>query len=313
MKACIIGAGSLGSLFAAYLVKGGVPVGILTREPQTIGTKSRSIEVRRLFSSDSFHVENIANLGGVKEIADYDLIMLAVKAFDVRSVVKLLHDEKVIDHSRHVLCLVQNGLGIEDMVRVFFPRLPILRLSTTNGAIMEQPSVVKHTGSGETFLGFWDEERHAGWERMLDTLHDSLVAAGLHAEVARDMRQKVWEKAIVNASINAIGAIFKVPNGRILENGILYSISQKLTAEAVAVSQKGKYTANFDGHAAVKKVLQATALNKNSMLQDLVKGRKTEIDFINGAISRAGIELHVATPWTDAVTEIIHGFEEIEK
>nr|MDO8111436.1 2-dehydropantoate 2-reductase [Candidatus Sigynarchaeota archaeon] len=309
MKVCIVGAGSLGSLLAAYLVKGGVTVGVLTRGPQAAAGKSCAVEVRRVFSNDSFHVENITNLGNMKEISDYDLIFLAVKAFDVLSVVKKMHDDNIIDPARHVMCLIQNGLGIEDSVRFYFPRVPILRASTTNGALLEQPGVVKHTGSGETFLGFWDAEKHAGWETMLDALRDSLVSAGLHAELASNMRQKVWEKAIVNAGINPVGAIFKVPNGRILEIGSLKSISDKLVGEAMAVARKGKFIEKFDGFSAVKKVIEATAANRNSMLQDIEKGRKTEIDFINGAISRAGIELHITTPWNDALVAIIHGLE----
>jgi len=89
----------------------------------------------------------------------------------------------------------------------------------------------------------------------------------------------------------------------------LLSISEHLTDEAVSVASEGKFIADFDGRAAVKRVIEQTKLNRNSMLQDIEKGRKTEIDFINGAIARHGRELGIVTPWNDAIVDILHGFE----
>src|SRR5271157_92217 len=311
MNICIFGAGSLGCLFAAYLARGGLNVSIVARTPYADAVKSSGLEIHRVFDGGTFHVDNVFVIEAMEELRDFDLVILAVKAFDVKGVLKQFLDADVIDPSRQVIGLLQNGLGVEDMAREFFPRLPILRITTTNGALIESPGIVNHTGSGDVCMGFWDDIVFPSSGEMLDAVVGALVDAGMRAEICSEMREKVWQKVIVNAGINPVGAIFKIPNGYIMDAPALLLISDQLTDEAVSVATKGDFIADFDGRAAVHGVIDMTRANRNSMLQDLEKGRMTEIDFINGAIARHGHELGVATPMNDAVVEILHGYHEL--
>jgi 2-dehydropantoate 2-reductase len=312
MHICIFGAGSLGSLFAAYLARGGMNVSIIARAPYSDAIKSRGLDVHRVFDDDAFHVDAIRVIENLAEIRDADFVILAVKAFDVEDVLKQLIAANIIDASRQSIGLLQNGLGVEAIARALLSDVPILRITTTSGAMIEEPGIVRHTGLGTVFFGFWDEVMVPGASDLLESLVEAFSNASLPAEICHDMHEKVWQKVIVNAGINPVGAIFKVPNGRILETPSLLAISDQLTDEAVAVAIEGGFITDFDGRAAVHGVMEDTMANRNSMLQDLEKGRMTEIDFINGAIARQGRELGVATPWNDAVIEILHGFHELE-
>lgn len=312
MNICIFGAGSLGSLFAAYLARGGLNVSISAREPHALAIKSNGLEIRRVFDGDTFHIDAIHIIESMEELHDFDLIILAVKAFNVEDVLKQFLAAKVIDPSRQIIGLLQNGLGVEEMAREFFPRIAILRITTTNGALIESPGIVNHTGLGDVYMGFWDDVVLPGSADFLDMVANAFDDAGIYAEICSNMREKVWQKVIVNAGINPVGAIFKVPNGRILDTPSLLSISGQLTDEAVSVAREGGFIADFDGRAAVRTVIEMTRVNRNSMLQDLEKGHMTEIDFINGAIARHGHELGVSTPINDAVVVILHGYHELE-
>ena len=309
----VIGAGSLGTLFAAYLAKGGIEVSVVVKPGQVTSMGSRGLAVQRTSAEKSFQVANVGFHDDLAACKDGDVIVVAVKAFDVEHVLDELRCKVKLEPSRQALCLVQNGIGIEHIARSAFPSMPLLRVSTTNGALLVRPAVVSHTGVGETFVGFWDEQRPSTGEAILDNMVAAFKASGLPVEKHGHMHQKVFEKCIVNAGINAVGAMFRVPNGKILEVPQLREISRHLTTEAVAVAKATGSIKTFDGHAAVQAVLEKTAAKRNSMLQDIEKGRKTEIDFINGAFASRGKALGIDVPWNEVFVDAIHGFEALSR
>jgi 2-dehydropantoate 2-reductase len=283
--------------------------GIVAREPQASAIAARGIEIKQVFSGKAITSRDVHVLGSVREIGACDVVILAMKAFDVDTAVGSLRDAHVVDPSRTTILLLQNGIGIEDIARATFPDVPLIRMTTTNGALLVQPGVVHHTGAGDIHLGFWDGVRREGDDRIIASIDQAFKRVGLTSTISPNMRQKVWEKAIVNAGINAVGALFKVPNGKIIALPPLREISRHLTSEAITVARATGETKTFDGHAAVQAVLERTAANRNSMLQDVEKGRKTEIDFINGAFASRGKALGIDVPWNEFAIAAIHGVE----
>jgi 2-dehydropantoate 2-reductase len=314
LKTCIIGAGSIGKLFFAYLSAVCQDVHLVARGARYAQISTRGVDLRLPMTNEVFQEREVSVVDRVDRIATlgvFDAIIVAVKAPDVREVLESIRVASNVDLSRAVLVLVQNGIGVEELARATFPTIPIVRLTTTNGAYSGDHCTVTHTGKGEIHLGFWDDVRRSGSEDIDVRLRDMFTNAGLPATCSKDIREKVWEKVIVNAGINPVGALFHVENGRILELPELLRISEYLTNEAVAVARAGNFITSFDGIAAVRIVLENTESNRNSMLQDFERGRPTEIEFINGAIARHGRELGIATPWNDMMVEIIRGFEKI--
>lgn len=309
LQACVVGAGSLGTLVAGYLAAGGVTCSIVAREPKAAMISTRGIEIKQLFSGKTISTRNVRVISLVRDIPACDVIILCVKAFDVEAIVASLRDAEIVDPHRTALVLIQNGIGVEDITRKAFPAIPIIRMTTTNGAMLVQPGFVHHTGEGDIHIGFWDAIRRARDEEVLRAIDHAFKQAGIVSSISTSMRRKVWEKAIVNAGINAVGALFHVANGTILEVPQLLDISRRLTSEAIAVASAMGNIISFDGHAAVQVVLEKTAANRNSMLQDIEKGRKTEIDHINGAFVAHGKQLGIDVSWNEFIIAAIHGIE----
>jgi len=136
-----------------------------------------------------------------------------------------------------------------------------------------------------------------------------LRAAGFDAKVSQDILRDVWRKAAINAAVNPITALVRCKNGRIMQDKELRMLSHQLFEEAVAVGVWWKAIRPgdvlFDD---VMTVVSMTAENRSSMLQDVERGRRTEIGSINGAICRlAPDEDVVRANWT--ATALVQALE----
>lgn len=135
---------------------------------------------------------------------------------------------------------------------------------------------------------------------------DVLRASGLSVTVTPRIAEALWTKAVVNACFNPLTALLRLPSGALAERPSLEACSRAIVAEAVAVAEaKG---VALDGEALLRRVgevARATARNRSSMLQDLERGRPTEIDAINGAIARMGEEEGLECPVNRILTLMV--------
>lgn len=203
---------------------------------------------------------------------DADVTFVTVKAYDTEEAAKSLAK---VDPG--VVCSLQNGIGNEEILAEHLDN--VVGGVTTYGANLKDFGVVVFAGEGVTYIG---EFKGKGIEKVERVLKDS----GINVEVVEDIKEKIWEKAVVNSVINPITAIFRVKNGEILRNEFLWEIAKKTAKESEEVAREVGYEIN--AVEAVKIVAEKTAENISSMLQDVMKGRKTEIDFINGVIVKEG-------------------------
>jgi 2-dehydropantoate 2-reductase len=140
---------------------------------------------------------------------------------------------------------------------------------------------------------------------------DAFNAAGFRARAEADARRFIWGKLIINVGINALAAITRLKNGRLPELGSLRPVMAEAVAEAVAVCGALQISLPFpDPRGKVEQVCRDTAANVASMLQDILKHRKTEIEFINGAIVREGRRVGVPTPVNATLTALVKALEE---
>ncbi|MHA1681020.1 MAG: ketopantoate reductase family protein [Promethearchaeota archaeon] len=315
VKVAIFGAGAIGSLFAAYFRNAGIAVGVVARGAHGDVLVRRGLTLKRAYDGREMVFEDIDVIREPSRLGDYPVVVLSVKTYDLEGVMGDFKEHGILDEDAHVLCILQNGLGNEAVVRRFYSRIPIIRFITSNGAMMPEPGTVIHTGEGRTFIGIHDENGSKISAGILDRFHDALKYNGLHVEISNEIARHVWGKAIINCGINAVGAMYRVKNGEILRNPILLEISRKIVGEAIKVARaRGELEdPGYDGWMEVRRVMERTRENRNSMLQDIEKGRKTEINFINGIISKLGSEIGIETPWNDAITLIIQGFETLNQ
>jgi 2-dehydropantoate 2-reductase len=216
---------------------------------------------------------------------DAPLALVLVKSWQTRRTAEMLADCLAKDG---VALTLQNGLGnLEILQEVLGTGRAALGV-TTMGATLRGPGLVRAGGVGPTYVG-----RHPRLEPFLPVLSQ----AGFGVEVEEDVGSLLWGKLAVNAGINPLTALLRVPNGALLANPDARAVMGEAAREAAAVAlARGVRLPYLDPVAQVEAVAERTASNHSSMLQDMVRGAPTEIDAINGAVTAAGDAVGAPTP-----------------
>jgi len=307
MRIAIIGPGAIGCLFAAILSKAEHEVWLVDRHPQ----RARMLSRRGIFvtgtslagQAEEFRA-SVRATADPQQVGPVDLVMVAVKSFDTP---EAAHTAKLLLGPETTVLTLQNGLGNLESLQQVLGDERVLGGVTSQGATIVTPGQVHQAGQGPTIIG---EPRGELTERLLD-IKDAFSEAGIYAEVTADLASARWGKLVVNAGINAVGALAHVRNGGIMESASLRQAMGAAVQEAVRVAAaKGITLPQADMVAHAEEVCQRTANNINSMLQDLLRKRRTEVEAINGAVVREGAAAGVATFVNETLLYLIRGIEE---
>jgi 2-dehydropantoate 2-reductase len=159
--------------------------------------------------------------------------------------------------------------------------------TTTTGATLLGPGLVREGGEGVISM-----EQN----RALGPVEEALKSARFKVEIVQDAQSLVWGKLVINAAINPLTAILRVPNGRLLELPSAREMMGALAREAAHVAEADNVHLPFrDPIAAAEDVAHRTAANHSSMLQDVLRGAPTEIDAICGAVVTMGQKHKIGT------------------
>ena len=288
MRVQIMGAGALGSLVGSLIQIAGYEVIFVARGKQLLALK-KGLRVSGL---KEFEISVYCT----DKPEDADITFVTVKAYDTESAAKSLAE---VDAG--VVCSLQNGVGNEEILSEYCKR--VLGGVTTYGANLKDYGHVVYAGEGYTYIGEMDGSLSKEAEMVVDVLNNS----GIRAEVVRDIEFRIWMKAVINAAINPITAICKVRNGEVVRNPYLWEVAKAVAEEGKEVMAKMGY--EFDAVAEVRRVAEMTAENKSSMLQDLERGKRTEVEFINGAIVKKGEEFGIDCPTNKTLLNLVRGVE----
>jgi 2-dehydropantoate 2-reductase len=169
------------------------------------------------------------------------------------------------------------------------------------GATLIGPGETRHTAQLTNLIGM-----RPAIAAKITALIDIMTSAGLDTRATDAIEGEVWGKAIANAAINPLTALWRVPNGELLATDERRALLRALVEEAAAVARvRGVVLPFVDTLAHTEKICRASAPNHSSMLQDIERGRPTEIDSINGIIAAEGRRLGVPTPMNEAVWRLI--------
>jgi len=183
---------------------------------------------------------------------------------------------------------LQNGLGNDDILAHALGRERVSLGITTTGATLLGPGLVRAGGEGIVSL-----EAHP----RVSVAEAALRRARFNVEVVADAKSLVWGKLVVNAAINPLTALLRVPNGELLNRPSARVMMKALANETAAVASAQRVRLPFANPIeAAETVARKTATNHSSMFQDVRRGAPTEIDAICGAVTRAGERHGVPTP-----------------
>jgi 2-dehydropantoate 2-reductase len=199
---------------------------------------------------------------------------------------------------------LQNGLGGLEVLAAALGAERAGQGVTALGGTLLGPGRVRHAGRGPTTLGATPDRARA------EALAALLTSAGLPAGVSDNVEALVWGKLVVNAGINALTALLRVPNGALAEEAAARALLAAAAEEAAAVAAaRGVLLPYAEPVAHVEAVARATGANRSSTLQDVLRGAPTEIDVINGAVAREGARLGVPTPLNSALAALVAALE----
>lgn len=302
MRIIVIGAGAMGGLFGTKLWTAGHDVLLYdTWREHVEAVRSNGLAVEELDGAIARYRVPITDQPPAT-FAAAELILLQVKAYDTAAALMPLQGQ--LNPETYVLSL-QNGVGNYEEMRRVLPEHERLIIGTTaHGANIVGPGHVRRAGAGPTEIGDPGEVKLVPFD--LQPVADALTGAGIETVVTDNVEAAVWAKLAANAAINPLTALTGLRNGEILDDPALVVTYTRIIEEMLAVMDaKGIPRIRDDYVAFATYVMEATATNYSSMLQDIRFRRHTEIDAINGAISRFGQELGIPTPMNDTIAALV--------
>jgi len=301
VRVTIVGCGAVGSLFAANLAR------------------LDDVEVWA-FDLDREHVaainEHGLRLSGAGEVvgklsATTDATELPPSDFGIVAT-KCMHTAPAIEATAAAfangsVCSVQNGVGNEEVLAQHVER--VIRGTTFPAGRVVEPGHVQWDVKGDTTIGPFEPSPAPMAD--VEQLADACTRGGMPTQAVADARGPQWRKLIFNAATNPIGALTGLTHGRVVEDGGLRRLVSQLVDEGKAVAAAQGIELDADPEELIDHAARPDVAydHKASMLQDVEARRPTEIDYLNGGISRFGREQGVPTPINDAVTALIKGLE----
>lgn len=295
MRIGIIGTGAMGSLLAAYLAPH-AKVTILGTWREGIDAINRD-GIRLERDGSPLRVPVRATLDPA-EVQPVDVALVAVKAHQTERAAAWANQ---ILKPNGIAVTFQNGLGnYETLVQHVGVSRAVLGV-TMQGATMLGPAHVLHAGHGLTTMAATPKTRV-----RVQAFANALNQAGIETLVDSNVSGLVWGKLVVNSAINALTAIYRVPNGWLVENPETRALMSAAAQETANVARALGITLPYaDPIARAIQVAIATASNKSSTLQDVLRGAPTELERINGAVVREGKRLGVPTPVNEQLMRVV--------
>jgi 2-dehydropantoate 2-reductase len=303
MKIAIIGPGALGCLLAGYFkLRTKEEVWLIDNEPAR-AKKIRESGIRIDGLSSGSHEIKVDISSEPREVGACDAVIMCVKSYSTEDATKEV--KPLVSELTHVVT-VQNGIGNVQILNDQFGEERVIAGITNHGSTLVGTGHVRHAGRGETVIGRADG-------KMLGAVKDIasvLTKAGFETRISKDIDAVIWGKVIINVGINALTAVTRLNNGRLVEYDGTRELLRAAVQEAVRVVKRKRIKLAYDDPIQkVESVCKATAANVSSMLQDVLRGKRTEIDFINGAIVRHAKALGIATPVNEALTNLVRTIE----
>jgi 2-dehydropantoate 2-reductase len=296
VRVCVIGAGAIGSLFAAHLATV-ADVSVLTRREEharALNAEGLTVSGRHDFTA-RVHAD-----ADPRELPDFDLGIIATKATGVEAAAESLAGK----FPGALVMTVQNGLGAEEIVRRHGD-WPLVSAVTFMSGTKHSDTHVEYILDTPTWLGPYAETPYARVEEIGQLLVDS----GLKAEVLPDLRPAQWSKLIFNATVNGVSALTGLPHDGhfAAEDGPsdLGHLVHELVDEGKSIAAAAGVELHDDPWEMNVLATKRGSAHYPSMLEDVTARRPTEVELINGALVREAVRHGVAAPLHTAVYRLV--------
>jgi len=301
MKIAVVGAGAMGSLFGGLLAASGEEVTLVDVWREHV--ESINAEGLRIGGHEGSRTIRVNATTDPSSVGTVDLIILFVKSYDT---IKATRDALPMVSEGTVFLSLQNGLGNIEKISEAAGSGRVIPGTTAHGCTLIGPGEIVHAGRGPTIIG---EPNGRVTERARD-IRDALEGAGFETEISGNINGALWSKVLVNVGINPLTALKGLRNGELLDDPEIKETMRRAVEEAIEVAEGLGIDLGPGDHVEhVYDVARATAMNRSSMLQDVDRGRRTEIEALNGAVVRLAKGLGVDVPVNEALTAAVGALE----
>jgi len=301
MKIAIIGAGGVGGYFGARLAEAGHEVAFVARGAHKEAMKARGLRVHSPLGD--IHLPAPDLVEDPAAIGARDFILFCVKLWDVPAAAEIV---RPMLSAESFLAPIQNGVSVTGTLAGLLGAERILGAVTQISASIEAPGVIRHHGD---FARLIFGEVPGGSSARVERLEATCGAAGIEARVAADTELEIWKKFIFLAPMAGVTAFYRAPIGEVRDKPERWARLETMVRETVAVGRaKGVALAEATEESSLGFLRNMPPEMKSSMQLDLERGRRLELEWLNGEVVRLGQELGVPTPENAAVLEALKPF-----
>ncbi len=285
-KVAVVGAGAVGGYFGGLLARAGVPVTMIGRASFVEAVRKSGLRLDTMQFQDTVHPAASTEIAAA---AGADYVLFCVKSTDNASASKEL--ARHISPSTIVLSL-QNGVNNVEEIRKA-SGIEALPTVVYVAASAPAPGTIKHLGRGDLVIGPRTPK--------VDKTAEFFSRANLPCRVSDNIEGELWTKLVWNCALNAVSGLGRVTYGEIIASEDAKRVVEAVVYEVLAVAQKkGIHPPGLEDPkvalAGAFQVGQQMSGTRSSTAQDMARGKRTEIDSLNGYIARLGTELGVPTP-----------------
>lgn len=281
LTVAVLGAGAVGCYYGGMLARAGHAVTLIGRPQHVQVFAAQGLRMQTLTFDETVPVAASTDASAV---AGADVVLFAVKSPDTEAAGEQLRPHLAPDAL--VLCL-QNGVDNAERLRAVLPGASVAAAVVYVATEMAGPGHLRHHGRGELVI-----EPAA----RSDEVAQALVAAGVPTEVSGNVRGALWAKLILNCAYNALSAVGRIAYGQLVQQPGVRDVMRDVVAECRAVAAADGVTLPGDVDLAVRRIAETMPGQYSSTAQDLMRGKPSEIDFLNGFVVRRGEALGVPTP-----------------
>jgi len=287
----VVGAGAIGCYFGGMLARAGANVTLIGRHQHVDAIKRDGLLLQSREFSGYIPVaatEHMAAVGGA------GLVLFCVKSADTDDAAWAMAPQLAADAA--VLSL-QNGVNNVERIRRHV-KAPVIAGLVYAAAEMSGPGAVRHTGGGSLVIGRLDAlpgDRETD-PRLLSEIAALFTGAGIAVKISAEIATELWSKLVMNCAYNAISALSRAPYGRMVALPEIREVMRQTVDEVVQVARAKGIRLPGDMVDAAFRLADAMPATLSSTAQDILKGKRTEIDHLNGYVVREGEALGIPTP-----------------
>lgn len=294
LKFAVLGAGAVGCFYGGMLARAGHAVTLIGRPQHVQVFEAQGLRMQTLGFDETVPVSASTNASAV---AGADVVLFAVKSPDTEAAGEQMRQH--LAPGALVLCL-QNGVDNAERLRAVLPGASVAAAVVYVATEMAGPGHLRHHGRGELVIE--PSPRSAA-------VAQALIAAGVPTEVSDNVRGALWAKLILNCAYNALSAVGRIAYGELVQRPGVQDVMRDVVAECRAVAAADGVTLPGDVDLAVRRIAETMPSQFSSTAQDLMRGKPSEIDFLNGFVVRRGDALSVPTPANRALWAVVRLLE----